>query len=81
MPTETDTRTMHDYRPGDVLPNGATLIAHRPRGDGAVIILALYTGVSPYVTWVTNHSNPAATDQGHYFNTLAPAVADYERRR
>lgn len=60
--------------PGDKLPNGAIVL--QMRGD---TVLALYRGNwQPWVTWRLDDDHNAYL--GHYFATLAHAMADFEKR-
>ena len=58
---------------GDRLPNGAIVI--QMRGE---IVLALYPGWQPWVTWRLDAEHNAYL--GHYFATLARALEDFDKR-
>jgi hypothetical protein len=59
--------------PGDRLPNGAIVL--KMRGE---IVLALYPGWQPWVTWRLDDDHNAYL--GHYFETLARALEDFDKR-
>lgn len=62
------TRSLTDCRPGERLPNGATLIARRRVNPGEYVVLAhTWTGGGEYVTWRCPAFNAAATWAGRYF--------------
>ena len=81
-------------RPGDKLPNHATLLANHwfKVGNEELlgIVLAVRGGVEPFVTWersVCMTTTATGRDQqvdltywGHYFRTLDDALANYNRR-
>lgn len=82
-------RIDHPYV-GDVLPNGATVIAYHHEDGGKGYVLAyVLKGVSghEYVTWRYHLASPT-TDlrdgilchDGHYFGSLMSAVKDLSRR-
>ena len=87
-PTDTFNRLDHPYV-GDVLPNGATVIAYyHGRADGFVLAYVL-KGVSKheYVTWRyalaedrTDFRDGILCHNGHYFGSLMAAVKDMSRR-
>lgn len=63
-------------RPGDKLPNGATVIAEQ-----AGVVFAFHpAGPTPYVTWRWDGLDPRSTSWGHYFSSVANAARDYEER-
>jgi hypothetical protein len=64
---------------GDTLPNGATVVDYRA-GLGEGVVLARVKGVQSWVTWRVRNNDPATTCAGHYFYSLAEAVADYDTR-
>jgi hypothetical protein len=67
---------------GDILPNGATVIAFRPTNSFDFVVLA--HGDNDFVTWVGqfNQQGKPHTWAGHYFfDDLKEAVLDFEKRR
>ena len=66
---------MATINPGTVLPNGATVVAHKPG-----VILALWISeTTPYVTWGCN-DDTLDCYWGHYFDNFASAVKDFDER-
>lgn len=67
---------------GKTLPNGATVLAHKPGDRGYEIVLAfVFPQISedPFVTWsVTPEGGEAFW--GHYYQDIAEALDDYKER-
>ncbi len=69
--------------PGDILPNGATVITASARKANEWVILALYplSARDPFVTWKASRPGTGVdTHTGHYFNNIEMAVADFYAR-
>ena len=65
------------YTPGDILPNGAIMIAIDPAG----VVLAHNEGAAQsYATWEFYRGDLSTTANGHYFRSIAEAAADFEER-
>jgi len=65
---------------GKTLPNGATVLAHRPGSGGYEIVLAFSPESSdPFITW---RAIPLSgeTFWGSYHQNIGDAVNDYEER-
>lgn len=60
---------------GEVLPNGAVLIA-----ESGEIILAKHWGLQPWVTWRYRPGEYNSTGAGHYHADLLEAVQDFYER-
>ena len=66
-----------EYNTGDLLPNGAILIAIDPAG----YVLAKNEGAAqPYATWEFYRGDLNSTSNGHYFKSIAEAAIDFEKR-
>lgn len=68
--------------PGNVLPNGWTILAYRPdpfEGHlGTVLAVGTFRDYHPFATWTYNWAMPyGPTGGGTYFETLAEAAAAY----
>jgi hypothetical protein len=62
------------------LPNGATVVDHKPTRCGSGVVYLAFTGsYTPYVTWAA-YNGPSSTGSGHYFGTLAEALEDFQKR-
>ena len=61
------------------LNNGATVIeSHHSEKYNRTTVIAKWHGDHPFVTWRTDSDGNAYL--GHYFETLAAAVADFQER-
>lgn len=67
---------MFNPETANVQDNGATIIDRRRVGD-TWIWLCDNGGVQPYVTWVSGHNSPDATEWGHYFGRFTKAYEDF----
>lgn len=74
---------------GDLLPNGATVVAYTKQyeGDGGtlpggVVLAQRFDYHEPYVTWglAITETGTRSTFGGHYFPTIIEAVEDYADR-
>jgi len=65
---------------GTTLRNGASIIEAKPstKHPGNFIVLANCGGHHPYVTWLADANRECVW--GHYYETLAEALDDYEVR-
>jgi len=73
---------MHDITVGQVLPNGAIVVASTKTSDNEWTVLAIREGEhDPYVTWIGGFSEgEVSTFWGHYHQSFASALADYQSR-
>ena len=70
--------------PGDVLKNGATVVAVRPRRQSDYLFVLFCevsdkSGVTPYVTWLFN-SHRDLCFEGRYFENEDEAYSDFQAR-
>jgi len=72
---------------GLVLPNGATVVDYvvdklGTNAGGYVLCTAQFLSADPFVTWHwwVGDSGAIACSNGHYFDTLEAAVADFKKR-
>lgn len=74
---------------GSTLDNGAIVIDYRAdegESDGwylpGGVVLAMFNGADPYVTWNygVRADGTVTCSNGHYFDMIEPAVADFLRR-
>ena len=63
------------------LPNGARLISWEYDSHAkAGVVLAVSSGVQPYVTWKFYRGDFETTTMGYYFTTFSEAAANFEDR-
>lgn len=76
-----DPETGKPVIPGDRLRNGAIVVDMRETGSDDAVILAVWRmdRHAEYVTWRARVDG-YGTYAGHYYDTLAEAMTDYERR-
>ena len=66
-----------EYKPGDILPGGSTMIAIDPAG----VVLSHNDGAAqPYITWRFRRGNLRTIYNCNYFRSIAEAAADFEER-
>lgn len=61
------------------LPNGAAVLDRR-NVEGTWIWLCEYSGVQPYVTWVSHVDTPLVVVNGHYHSNFVNAVENFYTR-
>lgn len=77
MKNEAIKKTLAELYPGRVLPNGATVIAAKPKFSDLVRVLCVREHLhDPYVVWSVGVHKPLATFWGHYFSDYKEAMAE-----
>jgi tellurite resistance-related uncharacterized protein len=67
-----------DMTVANSLPNGAQILRRHNAGMGRYVVLCVWRGAQPYVTWATDNQGRAYW--GHYFTRLDCAENDYCKR-
>jgi hypothetical protein len=65
---------------GDVLHNGAEVLAFFENKKHGVVLARWINDVTPYVTWKYFEGDPRSTTWGHYCHDYAEAWEDFQDR-
>ena len=65
---------------GDVLHNGAKVLAFFENNTDGVVLARWTNDITPYVTWKYFEGDPRSTTWGHYCHDYTEAWEDFKNR-
>jgi hypothetical protein len=72
--------TLNQISLGNVLPNGATVVAFYEGAGGGIVLARRDHELHPYVTWAYDPGNDESTTWGHYYEHYTEAWEDFVAR-